>query len=193
MRCFVAVPLEEPALSDARQVLASLRGRVGGVRWVRPDALHITVHFFGNIGDDQVRQGLKAVMPVADDMPEFTAALDTLGNFPPRGRARVLWLGASTQLPMLEALALGCRRALSDAGFDIDERQYRAHCTLGRPRDPWDAEDRDAWRTAAAEPVEIAPFTARRLVLFESTSAPGGNIYTERASFPFGAAALASR
>jgi 2'-5' RNA ligase len=193
VRCFVAVPLEEPALADAQQVLGALREQVEGVRWVRPDALHITVHFFGSITDERVRSGLKAVMPVADAMPEFSATLDTLGTFPPRGRTRVLWLGASREMPMFTALVMGCRGALRRAGFDVDERPFRAHCTLGRPRDPWPQKGRDVWRAMAAQPVEVAPFSAARLVLYESVSAPGGNMYTERASFPFSAAALAAQ
>jgi LigT like Phosphoesterase len=71
------------------------------VRWVHPEALHITVHFFGNITDEQVGSGLQAVMPVADDTPPLPAGLDGLGTFPPRGRTRVLWLGASKEMPMV--------------------------------------------------------------------------------------------
>jgi len=188
MRCFAAVPLEETALSDAQRLLASLRERVDGVRWVRPDALHVTVHFFGSIDDERVRAGLKALLPVAADMLEFRATLDRLGTFPSRGSPRVLWLGAFKEPPMLTALAMATRHALSRSGFDVERRPFRAHCTLGRPREPWTRDARDA----ASERVEVAPFTARRLVLYESTPAPGGNVYSERASFPFSAAALAA-
>ena len=193
MRCFIAVPVEAPALAGAQRLLASLREQVPGVRWVHPEALHITVHFFGNIADEQVGSGLQAVMPVADDTPPFPAGLDGLGTFPPRGRTRVLWLGASKEMPMFTALVQGCRAALRGAGFEVDERTFRAHCTLGRPREPWSQEGLDAWRAAAARPVRVAPFKAARLVLYESVSAPGGNVYTERASFPFGASALDRR
>jgi 2'-5' RNA ligase len=193
VRCFIAVPLEAPALAGAQRLLASLREQVPGVRWVHPEALHITVHFFGNIADEQVGSGLQAVMPVADDTPPFPAGLDGLGTFPPRGRTRVLWLGASKEMPMFTALVQGCRAALRGAGFEVDERTFRAHCTLGRPREPWPQEGLDAWRAAAARPVRVAPFKAARLVLYESVSAPGGNVYTERASFPFGASALGQR
>lgn len=188
MRCFLAVPLEEPALAEAQRLLASLREEVPAVRWVRPEALHVTVHFFGCIDDEQVRAGLKAVMPVVDIMPPFGLALDRLGGFPERGRTRVLWLGTSRGASLLNALASGCREALGRAGFDVDARPFRPHCTLGRPRNPWPHEGRQAWRAATEQPLVVPAFAAARLVLYESISATGGNHYVEHASFPFSTA-----
>ena len=42
MRCFLAVPLREPALGAAQRTLAQLREKVDAVRWTRPETLHIT-------------------------------------------------------------------------------------------------------------------------------------------------------
>jgi len=192
MRCFLAVPLDEPALADAQLLHASLRERIPSVRWVRPETLHITVHFFGSIGDDEVRAGLRAIKPLADEMPSFDVTLDTLGAFPAAGRPRVLWLGASEQPQAFSAFAVACRAALRRSGFQVDDRPFRVHCTLGRPRIPWPLTSRDAWRAALDEPVRVGAFTAQRLVLYESISARGGNMYVERASFPFSSSAVAA-
>ena len=184
MRCFLAVPLDEPALGDAQQVLASLRDRIPAVRWVRSETLHMTVHFFGSLGDERVLAALKAVRPIADEMPRFDVGLDTLGAFPSQGRPRVLWLGSTAQPVAFTTFATGCRGALSRAGFEVDDRPFRVHCTLGRPRIPWTPSSRDAWRAALGEPVAVRGFSAQRLVLYESISARGGNMHVERASFP---------
>jgi 2'-5' RNA ligase len=87
-------------------------------------------------------------------------------------------------------LAFECRNALAAAGFEVESRRYHAHCTLGRPRVPWTETDTAAWvasATAAAGTTEVR-FTARRLVLYESRSAPGGAVYTERSVLPLGPA-----
>ena len=61
----------------------------------------------------------------------------------------MLWLGPARDVAPLTALALECRVALAAAGFEVEDRRYHAHCTLGRPRLPWSAEARAAWAAAS--------------------------------------------
>jgi RNA 2',3'-cyclic 3'-phosphodiesterase len=184
VRCFLAVPLQEPALADAQRLLHTLQESVVGVRWVRPETLHVTVHFFGSVSEEQAQAGVNAVRPVVERTSVFPVAADVLGSFPEHGRPRVLWLGAHEDQPAFVDLATACREALGRAGFETDARRFRAHCTLGRPRDPWPRESREAWRRAVEEPVRVREFIAARLVLYESKAAPGGHLYTERATLP---------
>jgi RNA 2',3'-cyclic 3'-phosphodiesterase len=184
VRCFLAVPLAEPGLTTAERLGFELRSRIPDVRWARPETLHLTVHFFGAIEDSRANVALDAVRPIADRTPSFDAVLDRLGAFPPHGTPRVLWVGPARDIAPLTALALECRNALAATGFEVEDRRYHAHCTLGRPRMPWSDTARTAWNesvAAAANQTEIR-FSARRLVLFESRPAPGGAVYTERAS-----------
>jgi RNA 2',3'-cyclic 3'-phosphodiesterase len=185
VRCFLAVPLADPGLSAAHRLQGELRERVPDVRWARPETLHLTVHFFGTIDDDRAARALGFVAPIASGATPFGVALDRLGAFPPRGTPHVLWLGAARDVPPLTALALECRVALSAAGFDVEDRRYHAHCTLGRPRLPWSDAARTAWTAAAADDQKAIGFTTSRLVLYESRSARGGAVYTERSSLTF--------
>ncbi|MFZ0128464.1 MAG: RNA 2',3'-cyclic phosphodiesterase [Candidatus Dormiibacterota bacterium] len=182
MRCFLAVPLEEPGLGTAQRLQADLRERVPEVRWARPETLHLTVHFFGQLDDRRAATALALVTPIAPNTFTFDVALDRLGAFPQRGTPHVLWLGPAGDVPELTALALECRDVLGVAGFDIEERSFHPHCTLGRPRMPWSETARAAWTAAVAESRPDVHFTASRLVLFESRSAPEGAIYAERSS-----------
>ena len=188
LRCFLAVPLAEPGLAAAQHFQAELRERVAGVRWARPETLHLTVHFFGRIEEERAASALEVVEPIATRTLPFDVVLDRLGVFPPRATPRVLWLGSAHDIAPLSALALECRTALAGAGFEIETRRYHPHCTLGRPRPPWSETAAIAWNTSvidAADQTEIR-FTAQRLVLYESKSAPGGAVYTERAVLPLG-------
>ena len=184
MRCFLAVPLAEPGLGSAQALQRRLRERIADVRWARPETLHLTVHFFGQIEDERAVAALQLVEPVVRHLAPFDVTLDRLSSFPPRGTPRVLWLGPSLELAPLAALALECRSVLSAAGFDVDQRQYNPHCTLGRPRLHWSGDARAAWTAATQERPGIR-FSASRLVLYESRSEPGGAVYTERASLAF--------
>jgi 2'-5' RNA ligase len=187
VRCFLAVPLAEPGLTAGKALQNELRARIPDVRWARPETLHLTVHFFGAIEEARAGAALDAVHPIARQTQPFDVSLDRLGAFPPRAIPRVLWLGSARDIAPLTALALDCRTALAATGFEVEDRRYHAHCTLGRPRLPWSDTARAAWEeavTAAANQTEIR-FTAHRLVLFESRPAPGGAVYTERTSLAF--------
>ncbi|HVC04500.1 MAG TPA: RNA 2',3'-cyclic phosphodiesterase [Candidatus Acidoferrales bacterium] len=188
LRCFLAVPLAEPGLAAAQRLQGELTERVDGVRWARPETLHLTVHFFGRIEEGRVATALEAVAPIATHTAPFDVMLDRLGAFPPRAAPRVLWLGPARDVAPLTALALECRTALTGAGFEIETRRYHPHCTLGRPRAPWNDTAAAAWKTSVTEAANQTDvrFTAKRLVLYESRSAPGGAVYTEHAVLPLG-------
>jgi RNA 2',3'-cyclic 3'-phosphodiesterase len=181
------VPLAEPALGETRRFQALLADRVAGVRWARPETLHLTVHFFGTIDDSRAMSAVDLVAPVASHTPAFDVELGRLGAFPPRGGPRVLWLGPTSEVAQLTALALECRSVLGTAGFDVESRQYHPHGTLGRVRAAWNEDERTRWESVVAEPVPLMRFTATRLVLYESRSEPGGAVYTEHATLPFAA------
>jgi 2'-5' RNA ligase len=187
VRCFLALPLADPALVAAARFQAALRNRVVDVRWARPETLHVTVHFFGEIDDEHVATAVESVVAVAARTAAFDMALDNLGSFPPAGTPRVLWLGQSGEHPTLTALAGRCHAALRDAGFEVEARPYRPHCTLGRPRRGWSREGRAAWSALLTEPAGVMRWTATRMVLYESRSEPGGAVYTEHAVLPFAA------
>ncbi len=190
LRCFLAVPLAEPGLAAVQRLQGDLRSRVAEVRWARPETLHLTTHFFGAIDDERAVTALEAVQPIASRTLPFDVVLDRLGAFPSRGTPRVLWLGPARDIAPLTTLALECRTALAAAGFEVEHREYHAHCTLGRPRLPWSDDARAAWEMAvraAAGQAEIR-FTAQQLVLFESRPAPGGAVYTEHSVMQLGPA-----
>lgn len=188
MRCFLAVPLRPPALDAAQRTLAQLREHVADVRWARPETLHLTLHFFGAIDDARLADALAAVQPVIRAGRPFEATIDTLGAFPERGWPRVLWLGGSRENAALTALADAVNERLRAAAFAIDERPFHPHATLGRPRAPWSAEARGAWRHAVERGVPESHFTADRVVLFESVTGREAARYAERAVLLLGGA-----
>ena len=188
VRCFLAVPLRPPALAAAQQVLQRLRSEVDAVRWARAETLHITLHFFGAITDERVAAALAALQPVLTASSPFEVAIDRLGSFPERGRPRVLWLGSSRESAALHALAGSVRHRLRQSAFQVDERPFHAHVTLGRPRESWPREARAAWDEARSLGVAPETFVADRAVLFESVTGREAAVYVERAEVRFASA-----
>jgi len=175
--------VEEPARTAVAALLEELSLSVPGVRWARPDGVHLTLHFFGALPVEQHAVALEAAQETVAGVASFPVGLARLGRFPPTGPARVVWLGVGEGDPALGQLAARCRAAVASRGFEPERRPWRGHCTLGRPRGPLTAAAREAL-TASAERT-LPAFIARRLVLFESHPAPGGAHY-----LPLGAAEL---
>src|SRR5438445_2404471 len=65
VRAFLGVAVTEPALAAAVSLLAELRREVAGVRWVRDEGLHLTIHFFGALPADRLDAAVAAVAPAA--------------------------------------------------------------------------------------------------------------------------------
>lgn len=186
MRAFLAIPVTPPAVGDVEALCARLRGEVGGVRWAPTDSVHVTLHFFGGITADEAERALAALRPVTTAQAPIRLWLRGLGAFPAGRPPRVLWWGVAGELERVRQLAGACETALAGADFPTEDREYRPHCTLGRPRAGWPAESRRRWDLIAATEPATTPFTADAAVLFESVSTAAGVRHQPRVRLPFG-------
>lgn len=134
MRLFVAVLLSDEARDRLAAVQKVLRSRCEGVRWVKPELLHLTVRFLGDVGDGAVSSAAAAVERGAAEAEPFEMSVAGLGAFPPDGPVRVVWAGASDRSGRMAAMERGVRAALDRAGFPPEARAWSPHITLGRAR-----------------------------------------------------------
>ncbi|MDQ6846946.1 MAG: hypothetical protein M3019_05100, partial [Candidatus Dormibacteraeota bacterium] len=123
--------------------------------------------------------------PVFAARPPMTLGLRGLGAFPSATRPRVLWCGVDGDVAALDDCARACTAALHLAGFPVDNRLYRAHCTAGRPRQPWPVHAHEQWTRLAEEEPTTPAFFADRAVLYESLAAPAGVRHVPRDALPF--------
>ena len=71
--------------------VAVVKPRVHGARWVRPEGLHITLKFLGNVKDEK-RGAIEGALNTMRS-PGFTLSLHNIGVFPTPKHPRVLWIG----------------------------------------------------------------------------------------------------
>jgi RNA 2',3'-cyclic 3'-phosphodiesterase len=179
MRLFLGVFPPADVQRAAHACIEALRRPGDGVSWVKPDNLHYTLRFLGELGEDGARRAAEAATEAASNAKEFTAALGGPGAFPDPRRARVIWIGMSEGGEALVSLARDLDRALAKRGFGKADKPFTAHLTLGRVREP----GRD-WTEALAGPRPADPaarFTVDRICVVESRLDPRGSIYTVRA------------
>jgi 2'-5' RNA ligase len=184
MRAFLAVPVIPPALEAGTALLERLDAALPEVRWVRPEGLHLTLHFWPNLAETDVPRVLDAARQPLAAIAPFGATLGGLGAFPRAGDERVLWLGMPSGEAEAAALQHQVETALDAAGFPAEERRFHPHVTLGRPRQRLDQAARARWR--GFEDAALPPFVASQVCLYRSQPGPGGSRYEVLERLPLG-------
>ena len=193
IRAFVAVELPDEVrahLETVQRGLKEVLGQAAGaVRWVRPEGVHLTLQFLGDVPRTQVpaiEQTLRAASTGARATQVCTGGL---GAFPNTNRPRVLWIGLDGDLQPLLDVERAIGRALSALGYAPD-KPFNPHMTLGRVRDHIRPDDATAiaraLAAAAKRPPPTVSFTADSVSLMQSTLQPGGSEYRclARVAFP---------
>ena len=177
IRSFVALDLDPGVRARIDGLIADLRPHVPGVRWVRPESLHVTVRFLGYAAPAVLVELQGPLAEAARQCPPAAAPVRGLGLFPPRGAPRVLWLGLELPAPVAD-LQAACERAAVAAGFPPEPRPFRPHLTLARWPSPG--------RRPALPPVDLGAGRLERLVLYRSEPRRDGSVYTPLATFALG-------
>ncbi|HDQ99237.1 MAG TPA: RNA 2',3'-cyclic phosphodiesterase [candidate division WOR-3 bacterium] len=93
MRCFLAVETTDELRQELGKLQRELSGRVPGMRWVRPEQMHLTLEFFGEVAESFPVRAAESLAAACAGHGVFQARLAGLGAFPAPHRARVLWVG----------------------------------------------------------------------------------------------------
>ena len=173
MRLFIAVfppPATQTAAWRAAEPLRT--GRGDPVSWVKPDNLHYTMRFLGEVEDAQAPRAAEAMREAAAAHARFGAALGGFGAFPTARKARVLWIGMLQGAEAMRLLATSLENALKKQRFERADQPFEPHLTLGRVRMPGD------WTTRLIDaPAVEARFQVDKMVLVKSLLGGGGSRY----------------
>jgi RNA 2',3'-cyclic 3'-phosphodiesterase len=175
VRAFVAV---SPPLEVRRALLSAVRGLpvAGEVRWVKPENVHLTLKFLGDVAEEDLARVADTLESVCQRHEAFEAAPSGFGAFPSSRRARILWAGVGEGAGRLTALAHDVQRSLESLSFEPEKRPYKPHLTLGRAR------GRPAVLGAAGITPPGLGFPVNSVELVESVLGEAGATYSTLAS-----------
>ena len=190
IRVFVAARIPLPAKLVLSKVIDGLSGKIpGGVRWVNPDGIHLTIKFLGDIAPAGVAGITEAMVRAAAQVSPFQIRLWGLGTFPNatspnQKRPRVLWVGVEGDLARLTELQEITENELAALGYAKDTRPFNPHLTLGRVRDRVSEQTRRGIGSAVlGEELEGSePWLVESVELIQSNLGPGGASYTTLAN-----------
>jgi len=180
MRCFIAIDINQTiraALGNLQQELQKKADiKKGGVTWVKPDAIHLTLKFLGEIEDEQLADVSDIVKDVAGRHKSFQLSIESVGCFGGKS-ARVLWVGTGEGSENLLRLQKDLEQQLVLAGWPAEEREFTGHLTLCRVKDS------KAGITLAQvaenyKQLKLGTISADSLCVYQSQLTPAGPIYT---------------
>ncbi len=133
-RLFIAIELPANVLKTISQVQADLKRVIPerAVRWTRPEGIHLTLKFLGDVRTSQLDEIKAALTQAGVGHVSFGLDIQGLGCFPNLARPRVLWVGVIGDIKSLRALRASLERTIAPLGFPTEERGFSPHLTLAR-------------------------------------------------------------
>lgn len=185
MRCFIAIDIDETvkaAMGDVRvQLERTVDLRRGDVKWVRPEAMHLTLKFLGETPDADVVKLCEATERVAERHKAFELEIAGVGHFGGRN-ARVLWVGAREGEELLKALQQDLEDELEQAGWPKEGRRFSAHLTLCHIKRP-PAGYKLAQAAESYRDWDCGVTPVNTLTVYQSELRPQGPLYTALGRF----------
>jgi len=174
-RLFVALALPD----TVRAQLARLRDRAEAIHWTPAEQYHVTMRFLGEVTAEQEAAALDRLAGVR--VVPFVLPVEELGVFPPKGPARVVWVGTGPGHPRLHQLRQRIDDALIAAGLDFEVRTFQPHIALGRCAA--DAAPEVKGWLLRHDGFEAAPFLVESFGLYASELRPEGPLHTLKRRF----------
>jgi RNA 2',3'-cyclic 3'-phosphodiesterase len=182
VRLFVALEIPSAVRENLATLIASLRAITKEPRWVRPENLHVTLKFLGEVQEAKLDAIRKALGEIHSEQA-VTLDFHGVGFFPNEKHPRVFWAGIKASAN-LKTLATDTEGAIEKCGIPEEKREFSPHLTLARferPRFP------EALSKAIAENKEreFGSLRTTEFHLIQSRLKPSGAEYTTLESFQF--------
>ncbi len=186
IRAFLAIEPSPEVCKEMGNIQNSLKRSLPfEVRWVRPEVIHLTLKFFGDISATDVLTLSPVVERYTAPSLPLHLTVHKLGFFPSGKHPRVLWIGLEGDVGPLLVLQKNLEQGLDHCGFAGETRPFRPHLTMGRVKSARPTGDMEKFMAAAGD-WSAGSFAADGLGLFQSDLTPQGAVHTRLAWFPFG-------
>ncbi len=176
MKLFTAIKIPPHLTAQIERIQKG----VSGARWSDPDKLHITLAYYGEVGNDlaEVLDMELARKPFSS----FKLSLGGAGHFG-KSEPHAIWLGVNESADLLK-LHQYAKHAARRAGIDVEARNYKPHVTLAYLRRNAPINRIIDFEKRRAN-FNCKPFLVDEFFLFSShKKTKGPNFYQIEASYP---------
>lgn len=193
IRAFLAVEPSQKLRAELAQVQQELKRNIepemkgdARISWVRPDKVHLTVKFLGDM-DEQMIESLRLALEQAiGRQPKVNLPLERFGGFPRPQSPRALWIGPSenwekgAEAKRVTEIHGAIERACEGLNFLREAKPFSPHLTLARVK----AGERQVGDALAKSgvldrPLSLGSLAVESVVLMKSELRPTGSVYTK--------------
>lgn len=178
MRCFISIAIPEDIKKGMSAIQDRLRKSGADVSWTKPDGMHLTLKFLGEIEEKRVAKIETALNIACAGINSFSLDLSGIGVFPDIRRPRVVWIGLNENGNSLTKMQRGIENQLEEIGFPIEKRRFTPHITLGRVRSNKNLSQLLSIMDEEKN-SEIGSFSVSNIHLMKSDLRSEGAVYTE--------------
>lgn len=185
-RLFVAIDAGPAVAAAMAGAITRVRAHAPRAAWADRTAPHLTLVFLGEVPDDRVDLVREAIREGARGGRALKLNVRGAGAFGRPTHPRTLWAGIEGDRESLQALVADLRRALTPAGFELEDRAYQPHLTLARAR----GERGDPGLAPCAAELKDHHFgaiEAKTITLYRSELLPAGARHHVVERYPLGA------
>jgi RNA 2',3'-cyclic 3'-phosphodiesterase len=187
VRSFLAFDITDEMRAELGSVIALLAQKTRDVKWVKPDLMHCTIRFFGDV-EEELLSGKLSQLIESEVLHQAPIHLEGhgIGVFPNWRYPRVLWAGLTGDTEAVLSLHAKLEQAFEELGMPRDPRELRLHLTLGRARGS--LKDSGALVHLVEKLAErsFGDVVVNALTLYKSDLTKDGSIYTPLRTFPLG-------
>ena len=186
-RSFIAVELSKDIAGGVRRIQGGLRDCTTGVSWVRPEGIHLTLKFLGDVDPGRVEGIASTAEECIKARGPFFIGIRGCGGFPNPRNPRVIWIGVDDPGGELKELQAKVEQGMEEMGFTREGRGYTPHLTIGRLRSGKGSKG-VAQALEATKECDLGTMAVREICLFRSQLKPTGAEYTKLQTIPLGKA-----
>jgi 2'-5' RNA ligase len=186
LRLFIAIRLPDQIQAALERAQTRLRSslRQSSVRWTRPEQLHLTLRFLGNVEAHRVEALITAGQSACRDFAQLSLRVEEVGFFPNERFPRVIWAGVRDSGQQLGLLQTAVQTATQEFCSEPPDHRFQGHVTLGRIKDLKRAETAALVRAASALASErFGESTATEIELMRSQLSSSGAEHERLAGF----------
>ena len=178
MRLFVALWTPSEILETLPLSLLQEHLTRQGVRFTRPEKIHLTLRYLGNVLEDQVEPLTASLAEALAGISEVELTASGLGAFPNIDRPKVVWAGVHGDLTALHQRVIEATDDVAEQPADA----WEPHLTLARVSPPSQKVGRALEPLVRQTAGELFGSWIAREVLLVQTQADGS--YHIMAEFP---------
>ena len=135
MRAFIAIDLPTNIKNKLSKIQDKLKDNFAQINWVKPQNLHLTLKFLGEITSEQSSAINRIIAEISQTIIPFKIKLDDLGAFPNLHNPRIIWVGISQDV-YAQQIAELLETKIADIGIAKGSHPFAAHITIGRIKSP---------------------------------------------------------